>query len=104
MKVEVEMQAEKRPPESDEKWLEEVLIPINGLENVLFEKVDTLSNLIRVRNVLLDVAEVAVRADPLTREIMRQMAILKFQEWAEGFPLAPEPLVNAAFKAAKTDD
>ena len=37
------MQAEKRPPEPDEKWLEEVLTPLNGLENVLFEKVDTLS-------------------------------------------------------------
>ena len=98
------MQLQERPPEPDEKWLEEVLTPINGLENVLFEKVDTLSNLIRVRNVLLDVAEVAVRADPLTREIMRQMAILKFQEWAEEYPLSPERLVNAAFKTVRTDD
>ena len=104
MKVEVEMQAEKRPPEPDEKWLEEVLTPINGLEEVLLKDLTVLSNLIPVRNALLDLAEVAVRADPLTREIMRQMAILKFQEWAEGFPLAPEPLVNAAFKAAKTND
>ncbi len=98
------MQLQERPPKPDEKWLDDVLTPINWLENVLLEKVDTLSNLIRVRNALLDVAEVAKRADPLTREIMRQMAILKFQEWAEGFPLAPERLVNAAFKAAKKDD
>ncbi len=104
MKVEVEMQAEKPPPESDEKWLEEVLTPINGLEEVLLKDLTILSNLIPVRNALLDLAEVAMRHDPLTREIMRQMAILKVQRWAEGFPLSPERLVNAAFKAAKTDD
>ncbi len=101
MKVEVEMQAEERPPESDEKWLEEVLTPINGLEEVLLNDLTVLSNLIPVRNALLDLAEVAVRADPLTREIMRLMAILKFQNWAEECPVSPERLVNAAFKTAK---
>ncbi len=95
------MQLQERPPESDEKWLEEVLTPINGLEEVLLKDLTVLSNLIPVRNALLDLAEVAARADPLTREIMRQMAILKFQEWAEEYPVSPERLVNAAFKTAK---
>ena len=98
------MQLQEHPPEPDEKWLDEVLTPINWLEEVLLNDLTVLSNLIRVRNALLDVAEVAMKHDPLTREIMRLMAILKFQKWAEECPVSPKRLVNAAFKAAKKND
>ncbi len=85
--------------ERDEKWLERLTTPIDLLYKVLCTR-DPL-RLDKLRDALLEVARVAVREDPLTREILRQKAIYQFKIWRVNSSLRPEALVDAAFKAAE---
>ena len=66
-----------------------------------FLRINYRSSLEEVRQAVLDFAEVAKKEDPLSQEILKQAAIKEMKEL--GFP-QPSKLLDAAFKAAKTDD
>ena len=66
-----------------------------------FLRINDRSSLEEVRQAVLDFAEVAKEEDSLSQEILKQAAIKEMKEL--GFS-QPSRLIDAAFKAAKTDD